>query len=228
MDGELQELLSELVENVGARSAYIEPDGVAELADGTHASPLGRGARLVVEFAEPLQDDPDRAASIERAVRALRACARRWDADSFPTVYARARPRGPEKDRVIDRIRAYLVALANAQGVTNVTVTVRDEVIASAIDLDELQRARIPFLLKQVEAEVLAHKGVTSHIEIVREDLCAFAFWVDACLVAFCEGDFSADFLRHRARMVTREIGQLLPHLDEPPPTPVNVSPLPE
>jgi hypothetical protein len=195
-------------------------------SDAIKAVPLGMGGLLEVHYNDRPEGD-GRPAAIERASRALRACARRWGADTFPEVEYQ-RSKALDQNRVRDRIQAYLQAFANAQGVVNAVVMVKDDIVASARELDELQSERLPFLLKQVDNEVRNRKGETSHIEILRDDLCAFAFWIDACLVAFCDGGFSPDFLRHRARMVTREIGQLLPYLDDPPSAPASVAPIPE
>ncbi len=227
MEDELRELLRELVDGTGAESACVvrEPSASDDDAE-VKAVPLGMGGLLEVSYAGRANAD-GRPAAIERSARALRACARRWDIEEFPEIVVKRR-HALDHNRVRDRIRSYLAAFANAQGVVNAVVTVRDEIVVAAEDLDELQRERIPFLLKQVDAEVRSHRGETSHIEIVRHDLCAFAFWVDACLIAFCDGDFSSDFLRHRAKMVTREISQLLPHLDDPPSAPAQIAPIPE
>jgi len=227
MEDELRELLRELVAGTGAESASVVHEATASDGDSEiKAVPLGMGGLLEVAYRGDAGTD-GRPAAIERSARALRACARRWGLEQFPAIAVR-RNQALDHNRVRDRIQSYLAAFANAQGVVNALVTVRHEVVAAADPLDELQRERIPFLLKQVDAEVRGHRGETSHIEIVRDDLCAFAFWVDACLIAFCDGEFSSDFLRHRAKMVTREIGQLLPYLDDPPSAPVQVAPIPE
>lgn len=227
MEDELRELLRELVDGTGAESASVvhEPSKPNDDAE-VKAVPLGMGGLLEVTYAERANAD-GRPAAIERSARALRACVRRWSVEQFPEIVVR-RSHALDRNRVRDRIQSYLAAFANAQGVANAVVTVRDEVVATAEVLDELQRERIPFLLKQIAAEVRRRRGETSHVEIVRDDLCAFAFWVDACLVAFCDGAFSSDFLRHRAKMVTREISQLLPYLDDPPSAPAQIAPIPE
>jgi len=226
METELRDLLRDLVHGTGATLAAIVTERPEHPSEGVALLPLGMGALLEVHFTDdPHRDGRD--AAIERSSRALRACLRRWGATEFPEVNYR-RSEAPTPNRVVDRIRRYLQAFAHAQGILNATVTSHGEVVTSAAELDDHQRERLPFLLKQVEAEARNHKGETSHVEIIRDDLCAFAFWVDACLIAFCDGGFSPDFLRHRARMVTREIGQLLPYLDDDPESPAQVAPIPE
>jgi hypothetical protein len=227
MDDELRDLLRELVESTGAEAAAIVQAASEPAASGElKAVPLGMGGLLEVRYAGPAGAD-GRPAAIERTSRALRACLRRWGEERFPPLFVQ-RSHGFDRSRVRDRIQSYLRAFANTPGVSNAAITLHDEVAVAAEPLDELQRETIPFLLKQLAAEARTHKGETSHVEVVREDLCAFAFWVDAALIAFTRGDFSSDFLRHRARLVTREIGQLLPYLDDDPEAPAMIAPLPE
>jgi hypothetical protein len=227
IEEELRELLRELVQSVGACAAEIVHDPADAAAPaGVRRAPLGKGAVLEVRFDGTAPVD-DSAATIERAARALRACARRWQIERLPAVaYIRSHP--PDRNRVRDRVADYLAAFVGSHGLDNAAVTVDGEVVASATSLEESHRALLPFLLRQVDAEIERHKGETAHVEILREDVCAFSFWVNACLVAFTSAPYAPDFVRHRARLVTREIGQLLPHLDDPPDAPALVAPIPE
>lgn len=227
METELRDLLRDLVHGAGAESAAILITAPGEPHDEvTKIVPLGMGALLELRFLTESSAE-GRDATIERAARALRACLRRWGVEEFPPLHY-ARAEAPTRNRIVDRIKVYLQAFANAQGVVNAAVTSHHELVTSAFELTPHQTERLPFLLKQIDAEARSHKGETSHVEVMRDDLCAFAFWVDACLVAFCEDRYSEDFLRHRARMVTREVGQLLPYLDDDPESPAQVAPLPE
>jgi hypothetical protein len=237
MDRELLEILKDLVYGVAADTAVIiaapasgpetsaaDPDELP--ADGeVRAVPLGRGAVLRVHFLGQGSDDT-RAAAIERAARAIRACSRRWGSDLPHLSYQRQR--ALERHRIRERIEVYLQAFANAQGVSNALVTADGDVVAAARPVSADQQQRLPFLAKQVEAEIRNRRGETSHVEVIREDVCAFSFWINACLIAFCDGTFSPDFMRHRARLVMREISHLLPHLDEPPDAPAKLAPVPE
>jgi len=59
-------------------------------------------------------------------------------------------------------------------------------------------------------------------------DFYAVSFWFDACLIVFFSGPYSSDFMRHRARRVTRELANLLPELDDPTLDPVQAAPIPD
>jgi hypothetical protein len=232
---ELRDVLRELVETTDAISAAIvsggpgRPIGTVDVDDvELRRVPLGSGTLLEARFPGASDDADARAPAVERAARSLRACARRWGCERLPEADYRAASEGLDRNRVTERIRVYLQAWCNAQGMVNALVTVRDQVVATAYPLEELQRERIPFLLKQVEAEVVSRRGETAHVELLRDDLCVFGFWIDACLIAFCDGNHSVDFVRHRARLVTREVSQLLPHLDDPPSAPARLAPIPE
>jgi hypothetical protein len=248
---ELRQLLDDLNEAAGALSAAIirpeedrrqrvlrpareiddesEPagEGSEEVAD-ERIVPLGGGAFLLVRFAaaEDRAALEKRDAAIERAVRALRACARRWEMNRFPAM-----SRGeaiPAPVKVLERIESFLSALANTQHAANALVILRGELITSAEPLEDEHRERIPFTLKQLRAEIERRKGESSHAEITGEDVYAVSFWFDACLIVFFTGPYSTDFMRHRARRVTRELANLLPALDDPTLDPVQAAPVPE
>lgn len=223
---ELKQLLRELVEQTGAQDVAIVHDSEDENAPSDLLSvPIGGGARLTARF--PGDDDAcDRDAAMERAARSLRACARRWDVPTLPPVRFPDGDLGT-RDRVVARIVAYLQALANTQGMVNATVTHRGCPVASAEPLTELQRERIPFTLKRVSAEA-ARSASSSHADIAGDDYFAQSFWFDACLVAFFDAPYSVDFVRHRARLVAKEVSNLLPLLDDPDHDPAHVAPIPE
>lgn len=192
------------------------------------AVPVGGGAMLWARFGRTNHDGrgDDRAAAMERTARALRACARRWDIPSLPPLVY------PDRDattrlRVRERIEAYLIALTNTQDMVNAVVTWRGQPVASAAPLTELQRERLPFTLKRVKAESARRDG-SSHAHIAGDDCFAQSFWFDACLVTFFDSAYSIDFVRHRVRLVTRELANLLPLLDEPEHDPAQVAPIPD
>ncbi|RMH42083.1 MAG: hypothetical protein D6689_09245 [Deltaproteobacteria bacterium] len=227
IDQELRAILADLVADARASAAAIVPAADDDEHDDAMRAPLGGGAHLAVRLPPGRLPDADARAAVERCVRAVRACQRRWMCDALPAVSV-TRTAAPSPSRVVDRIVAYLQAFAASHGVVNAAVTVRSKVVTSAVPLTEYQAERIPFALKQIEAEARRHAGQTSHVAVLRDDLCAFAFWVGACLIAFVDGSHSPDFLRHRARLVTRELSLLLPHLDDDPNSPANVAPIPE
>jgi hypothetical protein len=244
---ELREQLRELAEATGALSVAICHDesggSSGQLAgasigpvsdDGDHVEvtvPVGGGASLWARYhrtdGEPARTSDDRLAALERTARALRACARRWDVPSLPPLLYPDRSPGGTRQRVIERVEAYLQALAATHGVVNAIVTHRGHPLASAFPLTELQRERLPFTLKRVKAEAARLEG-SSHAYIAGDDFFAQSFWFEACLIAFFAGPYAVDFVRHRARLVTRELANLLPLLDDPDHDPAIVAPLPE
>jgi hypothetical protein len=223
------------VHATGADSAEIAldssdpPDGVDCLA-----APLGGHKLLRLTFAdeddtlEPAAEErrtEERRASLERSARALRAAARRWDVVLPELLYSPAT--GTSHERVVARIEGFLEALTNTQNASNATVVYHGKVIGSASELDELETSRLAFIIKRAEAEA-NRSSDSSHGTVYGEDFFATTFYFGACLIAFFSAPYSHDFVRHRARLVTRELSALLPHLDEPPPAPALVSPLPE
>lgn len=221
-EDELRQLLLQLCASTGAADAFIARDErLAE--DGVITVPLGSGARLALR--DPVGGADAVGTALEHAARALRACARRWN-EELPALGGE--PGLPLRARILRRIETFLAALADTGGAANALVTVRGRLLTSATPLTELQRERIDFMLRRVDVEVARKVGETSHAELVGDDFFALSFWFGACLVVFFETPFSVDFIRHRARAVTRELSGLLPDLDEPPRDPARVAPLPE
>lgn len=221
---ELRQRLLELCAETGAVDARIVHAKPSALADrGVHRVPLGVGAHLDVEMtAEPSEAQ---LAAIERAARALRDCARRWE---LPLPPLGGEPAAvPMRTRIMGRVEAFLRGLTGVKDAANALVTVRGKLVASANPPRELERERIDFMLRRVDAEVARQVGASSHTELCGPDFYATSFWYGACLIVFFEGPFSVDFIRHRARMVTRELASLLPELDDPPRDPAKVAPIP-
>lgn len=232
---ELRQILSELVHATGAASAEIAHDS-AEVPDAVEclSAPLGAHKILRLTFAgdEEAPDEAtedrrteERRASLERAARALRAAARRWDAVLPELLYSPVT--GTSHERVTTRIEGFLEALTNTQNAANAAVVYHGKTVASASELSELEASRLAFIVKQAEAEA-SRAADSSHGAVYGDDFFATTFYFGACLIAYFSGPYSHDFVRHRARLVTRELSALLPHLDEPPPAPALVSPLPE
>lgn len=218
---ELREILRELGEAAGAAQVWIGPAG-----GDNQQRDLGRGKALFASFGEQEPEPGDTNEALERAARALRAAGRRWEIEELPDVHWPERDH-PARDRVLERIEAYLEALANTDNCDNLLL-VRDAVlIAAASPPTELQRARIAFAIKQVQADAGRRAG-TSHGEIVGDDIYVRSFYVDAALVGFFSGPWATDFVRHRARRVARELAHLLSMLDEPPPSDAAQAPIPE
>src|SRR5690606_21844098 len=142
------------------------------------------------------------AEAMERAARALRACARRWDVERVPACAVGSGPAVAPRERVMTRIVAFLRALANTQSAVNAVVTLRRDIVASSHPLTDEQIASIPFTIRRVDVE--AGRSRSSHGELAGDDFYAVSFWFHAHLVVFFAGPYAVDFARHRARLVTR------------------------
>lgn len=216
LSDELRDILRELAEVTGAAETWIGPAGGDE-----PKRELGRGKVLYLSGGSG-----DLAAALERAARALRAAGRRWEIDELPDLRW-PEPDRPSRARVLARIEAYLVALANTDSCDNVLLTRGAHLVAAASPPTELERERIAFAIKQVEAEAARRAG-TSHGEIIGDDLYVRSFYIDAALIGFFSGPWATDFVRHRARRVVGELAHLLAMLDEPPPSDAATAPIPE
>ncbi|MEM9487639.1 MAG: hypothetical protein AAGC55_00775 [Myxococcota bacterium] len=244
LENELRDLLRELTESIGALSASVvhvrSAAEAREIEDGEARRPpvhevlvaaLGSGAFLrVVVPAQPSERSGDdgegeRARAIEQCSRALRACTRRWNEPRVPVVTLNASSI-PVRERVEVRIAEFLKALANTQHALNAVVAVHGKVVASASTLAADEGASIPFTQRRLAVE--ASRRQRSHAELVGEDYYAVSFWYGACLLVFFSKPYAVDFIRHRARLVTRELSSLLPLLDDPPPSGAQVAPHPE
>jgi hypothetical protein len=112
------------------------------------------------------------------------------------------------------------------QHATNAVVIRHATVVASAHPLDALTDARWPFLSRRALAAAGNNRS-SSHAELVDADAFATTFWYGAVLLLFFTAPYGVDFVRHRARMVTRELVELLPLLEPPPAAPAGILPRP-
>jgi hypothetical protein len=228
-ENEVDDILRELLREPGALGAQVigaDEAAACELGGAAHARrALGGGAELIVTMGPTAP--PELPAAIERAARDLRACIRRHAVSAVPSVSLAGRaPRG--RAALLARARDFLEALAAMHGAICAVLLRRGEVLAHAGDLDDERRERLAFLRKRVDAEAARAKGRSSHAEIVGDDVYARSFWFDAHLVIFLAGPgWAHDFVRHRTRAVARVLAVLLPHLEDEPPTPANLRPLP-
>jgi hypothetical protein len=224
---EVDDILRELLRERGAIGARVVSAGDAdELAGVAHARrALGHGAELVVTVGALA--DPELPAAIERAARELRACIRRHGVERVPEVTLVGRVPRP-RAALLAKARAFLEALAAMHGALSALVLRGGQIVAEGGAVDAAQRERLTFLRKRIDAEAARRRGRSSHAEIVGDDVYARSFWFDAYLVIFFAGPgFAVDFVRHRARAVARALAVILPHLDDEPPSPANVRPLP-
>jgi hypothetical protein len=216
---EVRTALRELVEEIGAVSARIvEHD---ELRSGVPARTLalGGGEYLRVELPTRHSRDVDVEAAFERATRQLRAIRRRWEVARLPEISV-SPGAPPTNERIADRIRGYLRALANIDRVTNAFVTRGTQLIAAARKPGDVEATRWPFLARRVLA---THAPHSSHGEVIDPDAYAMSFWYDAALVVLLVEPYAVDFVRHRARQVARELSSLLPMLEPDPESPAAI-----
>lgn len=217
LEGEVREILRELVSEIGASSAEITTSPEEKSGVPARTVPLGDTAYLRVEIATRSERGGDVEAALERAARALRAAARRWD-EELPVLAIRP-GHGSHKERVVDRVGAFLAALAAVQNADNALIVLRGRVVAAAKPLAALEEARWPFIAKRALAAADKSTG-SSHAELADPDFFALSFWYGAVLIVYFTGPYAVDFVRHRARRVARELADLLPDLEPEPPSP--------
>jgi hypothetical protein len=242
LDDEVRSILRELLAGTGGRTATIAPSRGAAHAGGdgpdgdaapiavaapggtARTAALGGGLELRLELAQ--DGDPastELATAVEHAVRALRAAARRWELGLPALTIGGAADRTQE--RALGRVVAYLGALASVQHARNACVVVDHRLVAWARPPEALDEARWPLLERRAEAAAPA--GASSHGEVTDPDVYAVTFWYGAALIVYFAGPYGVDFIRHRARLVTRELTVLLPLLDPDPSAPGQTLPVP-
>jgi hypothetical protein len=227
LDDEVRQILRELVEELGARSAVITEAPEERSGVPARTLPLGGGGFLRVELGTRSHAGQTVDVALERCVRALRAAARRWETE-LPTMGVGGGAPGEGAagpvtvDKVKERIGAYLSALATIGPVENAVLLVKGAVIASGRALQELEEARWPFIARRVAA---AREAGSSHGELADPDFYAVEFWYGATLVLYLTPPYALDFVRFRCRQVTRELAQLLPLLEPDPAAPAAIRP---
>jgi hypothetical protein len=229
---EIRDILQALLAETGSRSAAIvDDDGPSGVP--TKRRPLGGDRTLQVELATRTpKESPEEGerseqmlsidAQLEVAVRQLRALARRWNTEQLPLL--RVPPGTASPERVIHRIEAFLRALTGSAGAHNALVARRGQLVAAAAAVDERWASRLGFLSRRAAAATSAR---SSHGEVIDPDAFALTFYYDAVLIVVIDAPYSVDFLRHRCRMVARELALLLPMLEPDPATPAAVRPVP-
>lgn len=237
IDDEVRYALAELVEETGATSARIVGDESSRSGVPARTLALGGGEYLRIELptrsertseedgedaARPPRGALDVEVAFERAIRRLRGIRRRWEAARLPEITVTRGAQLPPGARVIDRIEAFLRALAAIDRATNAFVTRGGQLIAAARVADELETARWPFLARRALA---THAPGSSHGEVVDPDAYAMSFWYDAVLVVLLAEPYALDFVRHRCRHVARELCVLLPLLEPDPEAPAALGP---
>jgi hypothetical protein len=230
-EDELDDILRELLREPGVIAAALARTGEEPFAAETNAGvqrrlPLGGGVELVALVDAEGQGRSELSGAFERCARELRACTRVWGREPPELSLMGRTPR--TRQALLARIGRFLEAFANTQGAVGACVLRGPEVVAIGGAIDEARMDRLAFLRKRVDAAGDKLRGKTSHAAIDGEDFFACSFGFDAYLVAFFDKPWSLDFVRHRVKMVTRELASILPHLDDPPEAPAKISPLPE
>jgi hypothetical protein len=230
LEQEIRDILRELVEHTGALSAATGPEGVRleEIEDIVDArvyrAPFGHGDEVAA--ATEGEVPPEVAAVILRAARSLGLCVRRHGQVHTPSVEVpRPQPRSLAAAR--RRCQRFLGGFAASQRGCVACLLHRGELVATAGALDDERRARLELLRHRVDADAARLRGVSSHGEVLGDDVFARSFGYTGHIVAFFESPFSVDFVRHRARCLARELAPLLPMLDGGPTLPADVMPRP-
>jgi hypothetical protein len=216
LEDEIRHILKDLCAETGAVAASVTADD-GRTGVPARTLPLGGKSFLRVELPTRSRRGEDTDAAIERAARAIRAAGRRWETDDLPEV-SLGPGRGTPAERARERVVAYLQALAAIQHGQNALVIHRGRLLASARPPAELEEARWPFIARRALAAAERARG-SSHADLADPDFYASTFWYGAVLVVYFAAPYATDFVRHRARLVSRELARLLPGL-EPDPDP--------
>jgi len=222
LDDEVRQILRDLVAELGATSAVITQSVEDRTGVPARTLPLGGGDFLRVELGSRSKTESIDA-TLERAVRALRAAGRRWD-QALPPITVATESGVATAEKVKDRIDAYLVALAGIGQVDNALLVLKGDVLGSGKPPEELETERSQFILRRVAA---AREPGSSHGELADTDFYAVEFWYGAALIVYLRAPYALDFIRFRCRQVTRELAQLLPMLEPEPPAPAALRPPP-
>jgi hypothetical protein len=218
-------LLLELAGEVGALSVELTTTPEARGGVPARTLPLGAGDYLRLELGTRTPASGDLEAALDRAVRALRTLRRRWASTVLPTLAVGRREHGGDhRTAVRRRIGTFLEALAALGGVSCAVVVHRGELVAASPPASELVTSRCEFIVRRVAAQPAAG---SSHGELRSDDFFAASFWYGATLILLLDGPIAEDFVRHRARMVMRELAMLLPDLEPTPDAPAALAPRP-
>jgi hypothetical protein len=214
LEDDVIRILRELRTLLRARVVEITRSPEARTGVVGHLRPLGGDEYLRVELGDHTPADVSVPEQLERTARQLRTVARLADA-TLPEVTAADVAATPPQHALLHRIVVFLEALANQSHAENAILLLRGNVVASARPVEELWHLRLDFIAKQVAAHAT---HLSSHGEYAGADVFALGFWYDAMLVVPQQPGYGEDFVRHRCRLVARELAHLLPELLPDPP----------
>lgn len=228
-NAEIEELLRELLSASNAQRVAIQKVAADDSdASTTLTHPLGYGAELVAEFSESeswttLQS---RQEHLERYARRIRACQVRLGNKNF--TYTHFPNDSPEPKRLIlARIQQFLTGLVDTSELYQMVLLRSGQLIASALPIDPLDENRLDLLHRQLSAAAQKSTG-SAHGELLQPGIYALRFWYGASLIGFASGDYALDFVRHRSKLVSRELAHLLNLLDQGPDKPGAIAPIPD
>jgi hypothetical protein len=237
IESDVRDILTSLLTDTGSLSAAIVCDD-GHTGVPSKRLPLGGDRTLQLELStrspkgdavsdrgatRPARSDAGLAvdAQLEIAVRQLRAVARRWNVAQLPLM--RVPPATATADRVITRIESFLRALMNSAGAHNAMMVRRGQLVAAAVAVDELWASRVTFVARRTLA---AGTPQSSHGEVIDPDAYAMSFYFSAVLIVAIDAPYAVDFVRHRCRLVARELSLLLPMLEPDPGAPAMQRPI--
>lgn len=226
LEAEIEELLREFMNASQAESVLLGPEN-RDLPAGGSVARLGQGGLLSATFTreQDAQAAQSRREMLERTARALRACLRRHQADTWPSLSLPST--SPDTTRLIlARIQQFLQGLVDTSKLTQVVLLRRGKILSAAYPLAELDESRLELLVRQLDRAARDTPG-SAHGELIRDDVYGCTFWYGAALIGFSDAAYSLDFVRHRYKMVARELAHLLNMLDDDPRGPAKAAPPP-
>jgi hypothetical protein len=227
IDDDISKLMTELLQSSGAHSVHILSENQTLPLHGLCVK-LGMGSLLCATFHTREESDApqSRAQLLEHSARAMRAAIKVSGASAWPQLVVPT-DRPDPRELILARMQQFLKGLVDTSKLYQVLLTCRGTLVASAYPLNEVDESRLDLLLRQLD--LAGEKQVGSdHGELVRPEMYAQSFWYGAALFGFADKDYAEDLVRHRFKLVARELANLLAMLDGDPDTPVKVAPLPE
>ena len=224
---EVDDILRELLRAPGTLAARLGAVGGPSEEEGEQRLPLGAGAELVVSVADGAA--PALEQTLNQAARELRACIRRYGLETVPEVRLVGRvPRS--RAALLKRTEALLAAFAAMHGAVGAASLRGPELLA--VGGDDRHRAQASACRFCASASTRRRPSSAARPRTARSWATTSSPGPSgSTLTWWCSSTsrraWSVDFVRHRARAVARELAVVMPHLDDDPPAPANVRPLP-